>query len=318
MSAIFFKELLLKKPDYYLGVGSGTHATQTGKVMVALEPVLIKEKPDLVLVYGDTNSTLAAVVAAAKLHIKMAHVEAGPRAYDFAIPEEVNRVVTDRLCDILLCPTRHARENLKKEGLLERAHLTGDVMCDLLAHNRKRISKSGILEDLGVKERRYLLMTLHRPHNVDETATIKDILRAVNTLPYRVVFPVHPRTRATLEKSGGFTRRYTNIIFTQPLGYVDFLKLQSKAFFVITDSGGVQKEAYLFRTPCLTLRDKTEWVETVRTGWNVLCPPDARHILAHIRNFKRPSSHPAFFGDGNAAEKMVHVLKKKVSLWKRS
>ncbi len=313
MSEIFFQELALKKPDYYLGVGSGSHAVQTGKMMMALEPLLMKEHPDLVIVYGDTNSTLAAVIAASKLHLRIAHVEAGPRAHDFAIPEEVNRVVTDRLCDILLCPTKHSWENLEKEDLRARSFLTGDVMRDLLVKNKRRIDASRIVRTLGLAPKKYILMTLHRPDNVDEITKIKSILRAINALPYKVVFPVHPRTAATLKRGVVPERYYANILFTEPFGYVDFLKLQREAFFIITDSGGVQKEAYLFKTPCLTLRRKTEWVETVRTGWNTLCPPDARRILTSIKHFKTPSSHPPFFGSGNAAEKMVHIMKRKVA-----
>ena len=308
MSPIFFKELSIPEPDYNLGVGSGLHGEQTGKMLLEIEKVLLKENPDLVLVYGDTNSTLAGALAAAKLHIKIGHVEAGLRSYNREMPEEINRVVTDHLSDLLFCPTRTAVDNLKKEGITKGVYLTGDVMHDAILENLKIAkTRSGILQKLNIKPKSYLYATVHRAENTDNAANLKNILEAFEQSGETIVFPVHPRTKKMLSKLG--IKEGSNIKLIHPVGYLDSLMLQSTAKKILTDSGGVQKEAYFLKIPCLTLRDKTEWVETVQDEWNVLVGANKEQILKAIKEFNPIRKQKKHFGEGNAAEIITAKIK---------
>ncbi|HOF97639.1 MAG TPA: UDP-N-acetylglucosamine 2-epimerase (non-hydrolyzing), partial [Methanoculleus sp.] len=271
MSAVFFEELAIPEPDYNLGIGSGTHGRQTGAMLGAIEDVLEKEEPEIVLVYGDTNSTLAGALAAAKMHVPVAHVEAGLRSFDRRMPEEVNRVLTDHASDILFCPTATAVRNLATEGVTEGVFLVGDVMVDAMNHNRAIAEeRSRILEDAGVRPGEYLVVTVHRPSNTDSRENMAAIIGALGEAGVPVVFPVHPRTRKFLLGYDLLAAMPENIRITEPLGYLDMLRLMAHAKKILTDSGGVQKEAYMLGVPCITLRENTEWVETVEAGWNVL------------------------------------------------
>ncbi len=283
MSEVFFKELQIPKPDYNLGVGSGSHGKQTGEILAKVEVVLLKEKPDLVIVYGDTNSTLAGALAASKLHIPVAHVEAGLRSFDRTMPEEINRVLTDHISDVLFCPTQTAVENLRNEGITRGVHLVGDVMVDALEFN-KEIAEvcSQILERLGLASKQYLVLTVHRPVNTDNREHMQNIIQAVGAVKVPVVFPVHPRSRKYLEEYGMWENLSENIIVTEPLGYLDMLKLMRSSLKILTDSGGIQKEAYMLKVPCITLREVTEWVETLEGGWNVLAGVDKNKIIQAI------------------------------------
>ncbi|MBC7221581.1 UDP-N-acetylglucosamine 2-epimerase (non-hydrolyzing) [Candidatus Bipolaricaulota bacterium] len=280
MSQVFFDELGLKAPDYHLGVGSGTHAYQTGEMLKRVEDVLLKEKPDLVMVYGDTNSTLAGALAAAKLHIPVAHVEAGLRSFNRRMPEEINRVLTDHLSDLLFCPTQTAVENLKREGITEGVHLVGDVMYDaVLQYAELAEAKSEILGRLALKPRSYALATVHRAENTDDPVRLKGIFQGLAALAQEglpVVVPLHPRTRNALSSLSISQSLPRDLLIIEPVSYLDMLILEKNARVILTDSGGVQKEAFFFRVPCVTLREETEWVETVETGWNTLvgCAPE--------------------------------------------
>ncbi|MCK9631803.1 MAG: UDP-N-acetylglucosamine 2-epimerase (non-hydrolyzing) [Methanoregula sp.] len=297
MSEVFFNELQIPKPDYNLWIGSGPHGKQTGLTLAGIEDVLQKEEPALVMVYGDTNSTLAGALAATKLHIPVAHVEAGLRSFDRTMPEEINRVLTDHISDILFCPTQTAVDNLRNEGITHGVHLVGDVMADALEFNKEIAEEhSTILERLGIHPKQYLVLTVHRPANTDTREHMENIIGAVGEAGMPVVFPVHPRSRKYLEEYGMWDRLPANIIVTEPLGYLDMLKLMRHASKILTDSGGIQKEAYMLGVPCITLRENTEWVETVREGWNVLVGADNTKILAWINANKSASSQRDIFG----------------------
>ncbi|SNQ61102.1 UDP-N-acetylglucosamine 2-epimerase homolog [Candidatus Methanoperedens nitroreducens] len=246
MSEVFFEELNIPKPDYNLGIGSGSHGEQTGKMLIEIEKVMIKEKPDLVLVYGDTNSTLAGALAAAKLQIKVAHVEAGLRSFDRRMPEEINRALTDHASDLLFCPTQTAVDNLAKEGITEGVHLVGDVMVDALEYNRKVAEeKSRIIEELGLEKGKYLVITVHRPGNTDSRENMTNIIEAMGEAGRTVVFPAHPMTEKYLAKYNLLESMPENVKLIQPLGYLDMLRLMSGAEKILTDSGGIQKEVYM-------------------------------------------------------------------------
>ncbi|MFA4849333.1 MAG: UDP-N-acetylglucosamine 2-epimerase (non-hydrolyzing) [Methanoregula sp.] len=284
MSEVFFEDLRIPKPKYHLGVGSGSHAKQTGECLAKVEEVLVMEKPDLVLVYGDTNSTLAGALAAAKLHIPVAHVEAGLRSFDRTMPEELNRIITDHLSDMLFCPTETAVDNLRNEGITRGVYLVGDVMADVLKFNKVLAEKSSrIIETFCLNSHEYYVATVHRPTNTDHRNAMTTIIRALEQADEQVVFPVHPRTRKVLLESGQFHRLPGNIRITEPLGYLDMIRLLGSAKKILTDSGGIQKEAYMLGVPCVTLRENTEWVETLHGGWNVLTGADEEKILAAIR-----------------------------------
>lgn len=309
MSDVFFEELEIPKPDYHLGIGSGSHGEQTGKMLAKIEQILVIEDPDLVIVYGDTNSTLAGALAAAKLHIPVAHVEAGLRSFDRRMPEEVNRVMTDHISDLLFCPTPTAVENLKAEGIMEGVHLVGDVMADALHFNRERADlQSRILEILGLEPKMYLVLTVHRASNTDSRKAMESILSAVGEAKMQVIFPIHPRTSRRLEEHGLADSLPANVQLLGPLPYLDMLRLMACGWRIITDSGGIQKEAYMLGVPCVTLRDNTEWVETVHDGWNVLVGTDTSSIVMAIRDKKQWGSQSAIYGLGDASSRIVEVL----------
>jgi UDP-GlcNAc3NAcA epimerase len=307
MSEVFFQTLGLKAPDYHLAVGSGPHGSQTGRMLEGIEGVLLRAEPDVVLVYGDTNSTLAGALAAAKLRLPVAHVEAGLRSFNREMPEEVNRVLTDHVSALHFCPTEQAVRNLELEGIVAGVHLVGDVMKDALEWwvNQAPASED-LLATYGVEPGRYYLATVHRAENVGDPERLAAILAALQALDQPVVLPLHPRTRAALDRfplaAGGAIRT------VPPVGYLEMLQLERQARAILTDSGGVQKEAYLLGVPCITMRDETEWPETVATGWNVLVGADTRRIVAVASSFPRPSQRPALFGDGRASDRIALLL----------
>ena len=308
MSGIFFDGLELPKPNACLEIGSGSHGAQTGAMLKAIEEVLLTECPDYVLVYGDTNSTLAGVLAAAKLSIPIAHVEAGLRSFNRRMPEEINRVLADHVSDLLLCPSDTAVSNLANEGILQNVHLVGDVMLDVLnwAKQRPDPKRAAIIDRLGIRKHGYLLATVHRSENTDNPEQLSRILRTFNSVDEQVVFPVHPRSRKMMVEMGFQPKSHVRLI--DPVGYLDMVELIGGARLVLTDSGGLQKEAYWLGIPCLTLRNETEWVETVEVGWNVLVGSDPDKIVDAVGSFSPPDSHPALYGDGAAADKCVDLF----------
>jgi UDP-N-acetylglucosamine 2-epimerase len=314
MSAIFFRDLQIPAPAYNLGVGSGSHAVQTGRILIGLEDVLLAERPDWVLAYGDTNSTLAAALAAVKLQLPLAHVESGLRSFNRTMPEEHNRVVADHCADLLFCPTPAAVTNLAHEGITQNVFLVGDTMYDAVrqfAGVARR--QSTILDRLTLAPRRYLLATLHRPYNVDDPAHLRTLLLTLDALDAPVIFPVHPRTRqkiAALEDSPDRVGALRNVRLVDPVGYLDMLMLEQHARVILTDSGGMQKEAYCLGVPCVTLRPETEWTETVDAGWNVLAGTDRARIVAAVTTRVWPDYAPPIFGDGRASEAIVQLLER--------
>lgn len=318
MSEIFFEEMNIPKPDYNLAVGSGTHAKQAADMMVGIETILLQEKPDAVLVYGDTNSTLAGALAAVKIHIPVIHVEAGLRAYDMHMPEEVNRVLTDRISKYLLCSTETAVENLAKEGIRDGVYLVGDIMCDAVlnyASMQSEIPNREFMKNLILKDGReisdiktWYLATMHRPDNTDVISRLGEILAALNELDEKVIFPMHPRIVGAIKELEQ-TNNYDNIVWIEPVGYKEMIFLTKNAKKVITDSGGLQKEAYILNTPCITVRSQTEWVETLKGNHNILAIPDKQDILNKVQNTKiNWSSHPDYYGRGNAADQICSVI----------
>lgn len=314
MSDVFFDELEIERPKWHLGIAGGTHGAMTGRMLEAIEGVLLEEQPDWVLVYGDTNSTLAGALAAAKLHVPIAHVEAGLRSFNRRMPEEVNRVLVDHLSSKLFAPTRTAVENLAREGLgAELTHLVGDVMYDTVRHfGPVSERRTRVLEDLGLSPNGYVLATVHRAENTDDpkrlTTIVDELVALAESLP--VVFPLHPRTRKLLEAGGALEKVLAALVVTDPLGYMEMMALERNAAVIATDSGGVQKEAYFHEVPCVTLRDETEWTELVATGWNRLCPPVegapiARTVLAAVGT---RGSDEELYGHGDAAEKIVEIV----------
>jgi UDP-N-acetylglucosamine 2-epimerase len=307
MSDVFFDELRIPRPDHHLGVGSGTHASQTAHILERLAPVIEAEAPDRVVIYGDTNTTLAAALAAAKLGVPVAHVEAGLRSYVRGMPEEINRIVADRVSSFLFAPTQTAVDNLAREGITEGVTLTGDIMYDALLENAPLAQKrSTALRDLALTPGAYVLATVHRAANTDDPARLADLFDALALLKEPVIVPLHPRTRAALMATDIEVEPPVRVV--DPAGYIDMLALEQNARVILTDSGGVQKEAYLLGVPCVTLRDETEWIETLEGGWNVLAGADAERILAAAQRPKPSSAPPPVFGDGHAAEKMVAAL----------
>jgi UDP-N-acetylglucosamine 2-epimerase (non-hydrolysing)/UDP-GlcNAc3NAcA epimerase len=303
LSKVFFEELGIPAPDRELGAGSGSNTEQTARILAALAPVLAELRPGLALVYGDTNSTLAGALAAAQAEIPVGHVEAGMRSFDRSMPEELNRVLTDHASDLLLCSTQTAMDNLAREGVYGDAQLVGDVMADVsLAFREIAAERSTILADLALKAGGYLAVTAHRAGNVDDPDRLERLVALLEALPQPAVFPVHPRTRARLE-AAGLLARLDGMTLVAPLGYLDFLELARHARAILTDSGGVQKEAYLLGVPCVTLRDTTEWVETVDAGWNVLVDLDREAALAALERTP-PPERPELYGGGRAAERV--------------
>jgi len=313
MSKAFFDELDIPQPDYNLGVGSGTHAEQTAGMLARIEEVLLNEKPDLVLVYGDTNSTLAGVLAAAKLCIPIAHVEAGPRSFDLRIAEEVNRVLTDRVSSLLFCPTPTTVRNLAAEGITEGVHEVGDVMydCALFYREKSRAIESDLLSGLGIGHKSYYLATIHRAENTNDIQRLSGILKGLDEISsgeHPTVLPLHPRTKKTIAELGLTVSE--NIRILEPVSYLQMIALEANAKAVLTDSGGVQKEAYMFSVACITFRNETEWVETVEAGWNVLVDADRERITAAVAQIDsaRRSEWKSFYGDGRAAERICEII----------
>ncbi len=308
MSDIFFEELNIPKPDYNLGIGSGNHGEQTGKMLTEIEKVILRERPDLILVYGDTNSTLAGALAAVKHRIKVAHVEAGLRSFDRSMPEEINRVLTDHISDILFCPTKTAVDNLSKEGITHGVHLVGDVMLDALNYDIKVArKKSKIIENMRLEKKKYLVITVHRPGNTDSIDNMRSIIEALGESDMPVVFPVHPRTEKCLQEYGLLEKMPGNVRLIKPLGYLDMLMLMANARKILTDSGGIQKEAYMLGVPCITLRENTEWVETLEGGWNVLVGAEKGRIVEAIKGFELESKQRDIFGAG-VSERIIKII----------
>ena len=309
MSDVFFEELEIPRPDVNLGIGSGLHGQQTGKMLIQIEKVLLEIKPDAVLVYGDTNSTLAGALAAAKLHIPVAHVEAGLRSFNRDMPEEHNRVLTDHCSEFLFCPTDTSVNNLKNEGVNRGIFLVGDVMHDSVLFNEMLAKKkSQILGTLKVAPKEYGLATVHRAENTDDIDKISSIFSALDKVArdvFPVIVPLHPRTRNQLKLSG---LTYPAIEIIDPVSYLDMLSLEKNAKIILTDSGGVQKEAYWLKVPCITLRSETEWIETVESGWNLLAGADRDRIIQFVGSINPPEEHPNAFGEGRSAEKIVAIM----------
>ena len=324
MSKLFFKELGLPDPVENLGVGSGSHAEQTAHMLLRVEKVIEKYEPDVVMVFGDANTTLAGALAAVKLHTPVAHVEAGLRSWDMKMPEEVNRVLTDHCSQVLYAPTETAVSNLRMEGIPEdRIVLSGDTMYDMILRHREDIERADVLKSLNLENTDYILVTAHRAENVDNPQRLSNIASAILRLDWlKTVFPIHPRTLRRLEEYNLLERlkRAEHLILTKPLGYYDILKLMENAKAVMTDSGGMQKEAFILGTPCITIRERTEWIETVKLGGNILVGADENKIVTTVRHVidknkdirERLRKAPNPYGDGKASEKIVNDLKKRI------
>lgn len=307
MSDVFFNEMEIPKPDYNLEVGSGRQGEMTGEMLNKIELLLLKEKPDYLLVYGDTNSTLAGALAGSKLHIPIIHIEAGLRSFNNRMPEEINRVLTDRISNLLFTPTITAKNHLINEGITEGVHLVGDIMQDASLYYRTK-NKSTIITDLKIKYAvgSFVLATIHRAENTDDKNRLNEIIQGLGLINKKVILPLHPRTKKQIELFE--IEIPDNLIVIDPVGYFDMLALESECDCIFTDSGGVQKEAYFFKKPCFTLRDETEWVETVDAGWNVLVEANQSKILDSFNTFKIPEHYPKLYGEGNTAKKILKVL----------
>ena len=308
LSKLFFDQLGIPEPDYNLEVGSASHGKQTGKMLVEIENVLVDEKPDVVLVYGDTNSTLAGALASVKLHVPIGHVEAGLRSFDRNMPEEINRVLTDHASDLLFVPTQTAVNHLKKEGISQGVFLVGDVMYDVLKQSLPLAKKSQILKTLSIQPKEYYLATIHRPSNTDTIENLSTIMEILSSADKQVIFPIHPRTKHFIKEHGLERSIGQNVKMIPPVSYFDFLWLEQNAEKILTDSGGIQKESYLLKVPCITLRENTEWVETIEDGWNILVGTDKEKIRDAIQNFKPIREQRDLFGTGTASTKIVKIL----------
>jgi UDP-N-acetylglucosamine 2-epimerase (non-hydrolysing)/UDP-GlcNAc3NAcA epimerase len=310
LSQVFFTELGLARPERELGIGGGSNTSQTARMLAALEPLIDELAPGAALVYGDTNSTLAGALAAAQAGVPVVHVEAGMRSFDRAMPEELNRVLTDHVGELLLCPSATAAENLRAESVAGRIEIVGDVMVDVaLRWQPSARARTEVPGAYGLIPGGYLLLTAHRAGNVDDPERLRALLALIEALPAPVLFPLHPRTRARLREAGlmGRLEGIEGVALTAPLGYVEFSALLCQARAVVSDSGGVQKEAYLAGVPCVTLRTSTEWVETVQTGWNTLVDLDVAAALAALAA-DAPGERPELYGDGHAAERCVESI----------
>ncbi|MFS0786523.1 UDP-N-acetylglucosamine 2-epimerase (non-hydrolyzing) [Shouchella sp. 1P09AA] len=313
MSDVFFEQLNIPKPNYHLGIGSGSHGEQTGKMLIEIEQVLLNEKPDAVMVYGDTNSTIAGSLAASKLHIPIIHVESGLRSFNRNMPEEINRIVTDHLSSLLFCPSQSSVKQLAYEGITKGVHATGDIMYDaVLYYQDKAKSHSTILDQLKLSPKDYYVATIHRAENTDSPDRLQAIMKGFTHLDKTVILPLHPRTKKQLENGQGLKELDgKSLLFIDPLDYFDMLALMSQAQTILTDSGGVQKEAYMLGIPCITLRDETEWIETVDAKWNQLVDAnDSAAIIKAVQTAYKPSNYPALFGDGQSAEHIYQIIKK--------
>jgi UDP-GlcNAc3NAcA epimerase len=313
MSEVFFEEMDIPKPDINLHVGSGNHGKTTGLMLERIENVILERKPDAVLVYGDTNSTLAGALAASKLHVQVAHVEAGLRSFMMVMPEEQNRLLTDHLSTWLFCPTQTAIDNLKQEGIADnesvekpdadkkRVVMTGDIMYDASLYYSGE-------NNTRINEKDFILLTIHRAENTDDPLRLSSIVRAINNLTsYRFIFPVHPRTKKKLGQQNLVFASHVKII--EPVGYLEMIAYEAACSAVLTDSGGVQKEAFFFRKPCITMRDSTEWVELVTSGWNTITGADTDKIIMAVKNLHIPNEYPSLYGDGTCAQKICGFLK---------
>jgi UDP-N-acetylglucosamine 2-epimerase len=311
MSHSFFDELAIPEPEYNLQVGSASACVQIAQILIKLDEVLANEKPDLIIVFGDTNSTAAGAIAAAKHQIKLAHVEAGLREFNKAIPEESNKLITDALSDYYFCPTDYGVEILHNAGVTDHVYNIGDVMIDLNYRYQDFISSNtAILEKYNLKPKDFYLLTCHRASNTDDPKRLKSILEAINDLDKKVVFPIHPRTKKVVEQENlGYLLENDRIIVTEPLKYLDTQTLVMHASFALTDSGGITKEAYFYKTPGIILDTQTEWMETVNEGWNQIIGPDRVSIVNAIKNWKKPTVHTNCIGDGHASEKITQILK---------
>ncbi|MBR8839413.1 MAG: UDP-N-acetylglucosamine 2-epimerase (non-hydrolyzing) [Stigonema ocellatum SAG 48.90 = DSM 106950] len=308
MSDIFFQDLDLPQPHYHLNIHSLNHGAMTGRMMEKIEEILLKDPPNWICVYGDTNSTLAGTLVAAKLHIPLAHIEAGLRSFNREMPEEVNRVVTDHLSKLLFAPTPLAVQCLQKEGISQGVHLVGDVMKDaILNYQAKAKQTSNLLAKHKLSPNEFYLATIHRPSNTDDSHRLSSILESFTKLDFPVVFPIHPRTQAQIGKMDlSHYLETDSIVVIPPVSYLDMLMLESASRSVITDSGGIQKEAYILGRPCFTLRNETEWKETVELGWNLLVQPET--LSESIANFSQPSEWPTLYGNGDAATKITEII----------
>jgi UDP-N-acetylglucosamine 2-epimerase len=312
MSQLFFDELEIPAPDMNLEIGSGPHGRQTGEMLSAIEDALVEHKPDVVLVYGDTNSTLAGALAACKLGVPIAHVEAGLRSFNREMPEEINRVLTDKISHWMFCPTQSAVNHLAVEGISQGVYLTGDVMLDAALHFAALAEKkSNVMKKLGLKPKEYILATCHRPQNTDQKEHLGGIIEAFMHSPVPVIFPAHPRTRHFLHEHGLLfqLQESDQVRMIEPVGYLDMIQLERNALKIVTDSGGIQKEAYFYSVPCITMRLETEWVETVHDGWNVLAGNDRDAILAAMHGFNPVHERGEHYGDGRASEVIADILK---------
>lgn len=305
MSGRFFRELGLPKADYELGVGSGTHAQQTGTMLIGVENAIVHERPDAVIVLGDTNSTIAGALAAAKLGVPVAHVEAGLRSHNRAMAEEINRVVVDHVSDWLFCPSANAAANLRREGIARGVHVVGDLMAEAL-DVAAGIDASGWFDTLGIRAGEYLLATIHRAQNTDDAGRLRSLVDAFARIDETIVLPIHPRTKQAMRDLG--IAWSANVRAIDPVGYLEMVALERHARMILTDSGGVQKEAYWLGVPCVTLRDETEWTETVRAGWNVLAGVDPFRIIDAVKSFTPPSERPPLYVDGRASERIAVIL----------
>jgi UDP-GlcNAc3NAcA epimerase len=310
MSEIFFEELNIPKPDYHLGVGSGNHGKQTGEMLAKIEEILLTEKPDFLLTYGDTNSTLAASLAATKLHVPVIHIEAGLRSFNKKMPEEINRIMTDHVSKYLFCPTDTAVKNLSNENLHQNVVNVGDVMYDAVLYNKELAKvKSSIREELNLGSKDYYLITIHRAENTDDIEIMKNILEAFSEIEGKKVWPIHPRTKNKLEGYGIKLDGIKDLILIDPIGYLDMLDLEDHAKKIITDSGGVQKEAYFMEVPCVTVREQTEWVETLEGDANILVGTDKDKIVEAVKKVVTPQ-YKLLFGNGRASEKILEYIEK--------
>ncbi len=302
MSQIFFDELGMSKPDYQLNNGGGQHGEQTGKMLIDIEKIFLNEKPEAVVVYGDTNSTLAGALAAAKLHIPVAHIEAGIRSNNKKMPEEINRILTDHVSSYFFIPTADAIQNLSKEGITENIFNFGDIMKDVLDY----VVESNFLKKSELITEPYYYATIHRPYNTDEKEKLEKLLHTLNNLDLKVVFAIHPRTKEKMKDYGFLKEQYSNIIFIKPQAYITNLSYIQFSEAVITDSGGIQKEAYWLKTRCLTIRSETEWTETLQNGWNQLCFDDLETLNTKLHN--PLGTYTSLYSEGNTGQKIIQLL----------
>lgn len=312
MSKTFFDQLDIPIPGYNLGISGGSHGSMTGQMLEAVEKVLYTEKPDMVLTYGDTNSTLAGALAAVKLHIPVAHVESGLRSFNMLMPEEINRILTDRVSSLLFCPTKASVANLSQEGVRDGVWLVGDVMYDgALYYRDKAASASTVLERLGVEDGGFVLATCHRAENTDDPERLNEIVKSISSISSSlpVILPIHPRTKKIISEMSGVDFA-DSVICVAPMPYLDMVCLEQAAAVILTDSGGVQKEAFFFKTPCVTIREETEWMETIELGVNSLVPANEREILRAVLDYSKVTFGAEMpYGDGAAADKLVSIMR---------